>query len=137
MGAMLKKLNVPADSKAGLMAAILGAGRGGSKKEYELDSRATFHMSHTRTGMEAYKKASPRITIEVADGIVLPVDGFETIEVDLDQSGSTTKPVKIVAVEYMPGLSWNLLSTLKAVEQWCKSLIYHKMKAVLGSPGDK
>ena len=42
------------------------------------------------------------MTVEVADGTILPVDGFGTVEVDLDQSGTTTKPVKMVAVAYMP-----------------------------------
>ena len=67
--------------------------------------------------MTAYKKASAGTTVEVADGTTLPVDGFETIEVDLDQPGTTTKPVKLVAVTYVPGLSRALLSTRKAVEQ--------------------
>ena len=36
-------------------------------------------------------------TVEVADGTILPVDGFETVEVDLDQPGTTTKPVVVFA----------------------------------------
>ena len=47
----------------------------------------------------------------------MAVDGFGTIEVDLDQPGTTTKSVKMVAVAYVPGLAQNLLSTRKAVEQ--------------------
>ena len=54
---------------------------------------------------------------------------------DLNQSGTMTKPVKMVPVAYMPGLLWNLLSTRKAVEQWGKLLAYYKTKAVLGFPG--
>ena len=38
-------------------------------------------------------------------------------EVDLDQSGTSTKPVKMVSVAYVPGRSQNLLSTRKAVKQ--------------------
>ena len=38
----------------------------------------TFHTSHTRAGMAAYKKASPETTVEVADRTILPVDGFGT-----------------------------------------------------------
>ena len=34
--------------------------------------------------MTAYKKAPAGATVEVADGTVLPVDGFGTAEVDLD-----------------------------------------------------
>ena len=41
-------------------------------------------MFHTRDGMKTYKKASPRTTIKVTDGTILPVDGFGTIEADLD-----------------------------------------------------
>ena len=75
-------------------------------------------MSHTRAGMSAYKKASPETTVEITDGNILPVDGFGRIEVDLDQLGHTTKMVKMDNVAYVPGLSRNLLSTIKAVEQW-------------------
>ena len=46
----------------------------------------------------------------------VPVGGFGTVEVDLDQPGTMTKPVKIVSVAYVPGFSWNLLSTRKPVE---------------------
>ena len=94
-----------------------------------------FHMSHTRAGMTAYKKASPVTTVEVADENILPVDGFETIEVDLDQPGNTTKLVRMGAVTYMPGLSRNLLPTLEPMGHWEKPLIYNKTKAVLGFPG--
>ena len=65
----------------------------------------------------------------------MPVDEFGTVELDLDQPGTTIKPVKIVSVAYVPGLLWNLLSTRKAVEQWSKKFIYYKPKAVLGFPG--
>ena len=60
---------------------------------------------------------------EVADGTILPVDGFGIIEVGLDQPGTTIKPAKIVTVAYVPRLSRNLLSTLKAVEQWSTQLV--------------
>ena len=75
-------------------------------------------MSHTRAGMTAYKKAPAGRTVEVADEIILPVDGFGIVEVDLDQPSTATKPLKVVSVEYVPGLSRNSLSTRKAVEQW-------------------
>ena len=65
------------------------------------------------------------------------MDGFGTIEVGLDQPGNTAKPVKMVAVAYVPGLSRNLLFTRKAVEQWGKLLVYYKTKAVLGFLGEK
>ena len=55
---------------------------------------------------------------------------------DLDQPGYTTKMVKMDDVAYVPGLSHNLLSTVKAVEQWGKPLIYYRNKAVLGFPGE-
>ena len=70
-------------------------------------------MSHTRARMSAYKKASPGTTVEIADGNILPVGGFERIEVGLDQPGHTAKMVKIDDVAYVPGLSRNLLSTTK------------------------
>ncbi|CAM9719027.1 unnamed protein product [Ascophyllum nodosum] len=94
-------------------------------------------MSHTRAGMSAYKKASPGTNVDIADGNIVPVDGFGRIEVDLDQPGRTTKMVKMDDVAYVPGLSQNLLSTVKAVEQWGKPLIYYRNKAVLGFPGEE
>ena len=94
-------------------------------------------MSHTRAGMSAYKKTSPGTTVEIADANILPVDGFGRIEVDLDQPGHTTKMVKMDDVAYVPGLSRNLLSTIKAVEQWGKPFIYYRSEAVLGFPGEE
>ena len=82
-------------------------------------------MSHTRAGVSAYTKASPGTTVEIADGNILPVDGFGRIEGDLDQTGYTSEMVKMNDVAYVPGLSRNLLSTIKAVEQWGKPLIYY------------
>ena len=87
--------------------------------------------------MSAYKKASPETTVKIADGIILPVDGFGRIKVDLDHPGNTTKMVKMDDVAYVPGLSRNLLSTIKAVEQWGKPLIYYRSKAVLGFSGEE
>ena len=45
------------------------------------------------------------------------MDGFRTVEVDLNQLGTTTKPVKMVSVAYVLGLLQNLLSARKAAEQ--------------------
>ena len=75
---MLTKLKVPANSEVGPMAAIIGVTRGGSEEERESDSGATFHMPHTHAGMEVCKKASPRTAVEVADGSILPANGFGT-----------------------------------------------------------
>ena len=41
--------------------------------------------------MTAYKKASVGTIVEVADRTIFPVDGFGTVEVYLDQSGTTNK----------------------------------------------
>ena len=67
---MLAKLNVPAKSEDGVLAAMVGAVRG-ERKEWESGSGATFHMSHTHDGMSNYRKASPGTNVEVADGNVL------------------------------------------------------------------
>ena len=115
---MLAKLTVPVVPEVRAVAAMVGAARSDRKEEWESDSGAIFHMSHTRAGMSAYKKVSPGTNVEIADGNILPVDGFGRIEVDLDQPGHTTKMVKMDDVAYVPGLSRNLLSTVKAVEQW-------------------
>ena len=117
-GAILAKLTVPAVPEVRAVAAIVGAARSDRKEEWESDSGTTFHMSHTRAGMYAYKKAPPGTNVEVADGNILPVDGFGRIEVNLDQPGHTTKMVKMDDVAYVPEHSRNLLSTIKAVEQW-------------------
>ena len=87
--------------------------------------------------MTAYKKASAGTTVEVANRTVLHVYGLGTIKMNLDQPGTKTKPVKLVAVAYVPGLSWNLLSTYKTVEQWGKPRVYYKTKAVLGFPKEE
>ena len=137
-GAMLAKLTVPAVPEVRAVAAVVGAACGNRKEEWESDSGAIFHMSHTRAGMSAYKKRRRRgTTVEIVDGNILPVDGFGRIEVDLDQPGHTTKMVKMDDVAYMPGLSRNLLSTIKAVEQWWKPLIYYRNEAVFGFPGEE
>ena len=134
---MLAKINVLENAEVGLVAASTGAARGDGKEECNSDSGASFHMSHTQAGITAYKKAPAGTTVEVADGTTLPVDGFGTVEVDLDQPGTTTKPVKMVSVAYVPGFSRNLLSTRKAVEQWGKPLVSYKTKTVLGFPGEE
>ena len=136
-GAMLARLTVPVIPEVREVTAMVGAARSVRKEEWKSDSGATFHMSHTRAGMSGYKKASPGTNVEIADGNILPVDGFGRIEVDLDQPGRTTKMVKMDDVAYVPGLSRNLLSTVKAVEQWGKPLIYYRNKAVLGFPGEE
>ena len=137
IGAMLAKLTEPAVPEMRAVAAMVGTARGNRKEEWESDSGATFHMPHTRAGMSAYKKASPGTIVEIADGNILPVDGFGRIEVDLDQPGHTTKVVKMDDVAYVPGLSRNLLSTIKAVEQGGKPLIYYRNKAVLRFQGEE
>ena len=58
-GAMLAKLTVPAVPEVRAVAAMVGTVRGDRKEGWESDSGATFHVSHTRAGMSAYKKASP------------------------------------------------------------------------------
>ena len=136
-GAMLAKINVPANSEVGLVAETIGTACGDGKDEWDSDVGVSFHMFHTQAIMSAYKKAPAGTTVEVADGTISPVDGFGTVEVDLDQPGTTTKPVKMISVTYLPGLSQNLLSTCKVVEQWCKPLVYYRTIAVSGFPGEE
>ena len=73
---MLAKINVSANTEVGWVAATAGAARGDGKEEWNSDSGASFHMSHTQAGMTAYKKAPAGTTVEVADGTILPVDGL-------------------------------------------------------------
>ena len=127
---MVAKTNVPASAEVGLVAATTGAACGDGKEEWDLDSGASIHMSHTQTGMTVCKNQPAGTTVEVADGTILPVDGLETVDVDLGQSGTTTKLVKMVSVEYVPVFSRNLLSTRKP-------LVYYETKAVLGFPGEE
>ena len=134
---MLVNLTVPAVPEVKAKAAMVGAARGDRKKEWESNSGATFHTSHTRARVSAHKKALPGTTVEIADGNILPVDGFGRIEVNLDQPSHTTKMVKMDDVAYVTERSRNLLSTIKAVEQWGKSLIYYRNEAVWGFPGEE
>ena len=109
---------MPANAEVGLVAATTEADRRGDGiKEWELDFGATPHMFHSRAGMVAYKKAPAETTAEVADGAILPLDRFGTIEVDLDQLGTTTKPMKRVDVAYVPRRPRILLSTRNGVER--------------------
>ena len=59
--------------------------------------------------MIAYNKAPAGTTVEVANETILLVNGFEAVEVDLDQPSTTTTPVKMVSVAYVPRLPRNLL----------------------------
>ena len=129
--------NVPAKSEVGLMAATIGAACGDGKEERDSGSGATIHMSHTQARMTTYNTVPAGKTVEVADGTILPVDGFETVEVDLDQPGTTTKLAKMVVVAYVPEISRNLLSTRKALKQWGKAPVYYKTKAILMFPGEE
>ena len=56
-GAMLAKKNVPASAEVGLVVAATRAAHGDGKEEWDLESGSSFHMSHTQTGMTAYKEA--------------------------------------------------------------------------------
>ena len=125
-GAMLAKLIVPAVPEVRAVAAMVGAARGDRKEEWESDSGATFHTSHTRAGMSSYKKVSSGTTVGIADGNILPVNGSGRIGVNVDQPGHTTKMVEMDDVAYVPGPSRKLLCTIKAVEQWGKPLICYK-----------
>ena len=99
------------------MSVMMGADRGGSEEEWGSDSGARLHISHTRAGMTAYKKASPGTTVEVADGNILPVNWFATLEVGLDQPDNTTELARTGDVAYVPRHSRNLLSAFEVVEQ--------------------
>ena len=119
-GVTLAKMNVPGASDGGLMAAGVGAWRW----QRELGFRFWCHLPyHTRASMIVYKKASPETTVEVTKEIILPVDGFGTIKVGLDQPGTIAMPVKMVAVARVPELSLNLLSIRKVVKQGGKPLV--------------
>ena len=93
-------------------------------------------MSNIQAGMTTYMKVPAGTTVEVVDDTILPVDGFGTVEMDLDQPGTTTKSVKRVSVGYVPGLLRNLLFTRKTVEQWRKPIVCYETKAVLGFSGE-
>ena len=79
---MPAKPNVTAN---GPTSAIIGAARGDRKEEWDSNSAATFHTSPLRAGIIASKRAPAGTTLVVANRTILPVDGYETTEVDLDQ----------------------------------------------------
>ena len=99
---MLAKTNVPANAEVALVAATTGAACRDGKEGWDSNFGASFHVSHTQIGMTAYKKAPAGTTVEIAYGTVLPVDGFGIVEVDLGQSGTTTKPAKMLSVACVP-----------------------------------
>ena len=53
---MLAKINVPKGSEVELVAATVGAAYGDGKEQWDSDSGASFHISHTQVGLIAYKK---------------------------------------------------------------------------------
>ena len=114
---------------------MTGAARGDGKEERDLDSGASFHMSHTQAGMTAYQRAPAGTTVEVADKTILPVDGFGTVEVDLDQMGTTTKPVKIVSVAYVPGLGGTCCPPVKQWSNGVNRSFTFKRRLFWGSRG--
>ena len=117
-GAIRAKIYVPANVEVRRVeTTTTGAARGDGKEKWDPDSCASSHVSHTQAGGAAYKKAPAGTTVEVAGGTHLSVNGFGTVEVDLDQPCTTTKPVKIIYVSYNPGRSRNLQSARKTVEQ--------------------
>ena len=61
-------------------------------------------MASTQARRTAYMKVLAGTTVEVADETILLIDGVGTVEGDLDQPGTTTKPVMMVSVAYVPGL---------------------------------
>ena len=95
-GAMMTKINVPANDEMTVVAATTGVARGDGKEERDSDSGASFHMFHTQTRLTACKKEPAGTTFDIFDGTIFPVDRFGTIEVDLDQPGTTIKTVKII-----------------------------------------
>ena len=72
---MLAKIHVSAIAEVGLIAATTGAARRDGKEEWDSDSSASLHMSHTQAGTTAYKKAPAETTDEFADGVILPAEG--------------------------------------------------------------
>ena len=46
-GAMLAKMNVPANTEVGLVGVMTGDARGDAKEEWDSYSGASFHMPHT------------------------------------------------------------------------------------------
>ena len=61
---MLAKINVLGKASVELVDTTTGAARGDCKEEYNTDSGASFHMSHTQAGKIAYKKAPMGTTVE-------------------------------------------------------------------------
>ena len=72
---MLAKIHVSPIAEVGLVAATTGAARRDGKKEWDSDSGASLHMSHTQAGITAYKNAPAETTDEFADGVILPAEG--------------------------------------------------------------
>ena len=76
----------------GPTAAMIEAARGDRKEEWESNSGAAFHMSNSRAGMIGYKRAPAVTTNEVADGTILPVDGFGAAELRWTWTSPVLRP---------------------------------------------
>ena len=55
-GAILAKINVPANAEVGLVPATTGAACGDGKEEWGSNSGASFYMSNTQAGRTTYKE---------------------------------------------------------------------------------
>ena len=55
-GVMLARINVPANAEVGLVVATTGEARGDGKEEWDSDSGASFHMSHTQARITAFTR---------------------------------------------------------------------------------
>ena len=85
----------------------------GSVERWISDSGATENMTPDPAGFEIYKTAPPECTVEMGDGMLLPVAGYGDLRLKIEQDdagGNQTRDLMLRRAANVPGLRHNLLS---------------------------
>ena len=95
------------------------AKRGGGES-WISDSGATENMTPDAAGFENYEAASPGRTVEMGDGTLLLVAGYEDLRLQVEQDradGGQARELTLRRAAHVPGLRHNFLSAIQLTER--------------------